>query len=77
MIRDIVLSITFLSFFIIQKSFSRFSKVLHLKLNELVVSHEHANNILITAEEKTEVELKELADRNRELVEKELENPEK
>ena len=33
--------------------------------------------ILITAEEKTEVELKEMADRNRELVEKELENPEK
>jgi hypothetical protein len=33
--------------------------------------------ILITAEEKTEVELKEMADSHRELVEKELENPEK
>jgi low affinity Fe/Cu permease len=72
MIRDIVLSITFLSFFIIQKSFSRFSKVLHLKLNELVASHDQANNMLINAEEKTEEELRELAVSHRELVQKEM-----
>jgi low affinity Fe/Cu permease len=60
-IGDVILGITFLSLFIIQKSFNRFSASLHLKLNELVASHEPANNKLINIEEKTEHELSELS----------------
>lgn len=58
---DAILGVTFLSLFIIQKSFSRFSASLHLKVNELIASHETANNKVINAEEKTEDEIIELA----------------
>ena len=60
-IGDVILGVTFLSLFIIQKSFNRFSASLHLKVNELVASHEPANNSVINAEEKTEYELNELS----------------
>lgn len=60
-IKDIILSITFLSFFIIQKSVNRFSIALHLKINELVAAHDKASNRMINVEEKTEEELTELA----------------
>jgi low affinity Fe/Cu permease len=60
-IGDLILGTTFLSLFIIQKSFNRFSASLQLKLNELVASHEPANNKLINIEEKTEHELSELS----------------
>jgi low affinity Fe/Cu permease len=60
-IGDVILGVTFLSLFIIQKSFSRFSASLHLKVNELVASHEAASNAVINAEEKTEEEIVELA----------------
>jgi low affinity Fe/Cu permease len=60
-IGDIIFGITFLSLFIIQKSFNRFSALLHLKLNELVSSHEPANNVVINAGEMTEKEIKELS----------------
>lgn len=60
-IGDIILGITFLSLFIIQKSFNRFSALLHLKINELVSSHESASNAVINLEGKTERELKELS----------------
>jgi len=60
-IGDIVLGITFLSLFIIQKSFNRFSASLHLKVNELVASHESASNTIINVEEKTELEMTELS----------------
>ena len=56
-IRDILLGITFLSLFIIQKSFNRFSALLHLKVNELVSSHEPANNSVMNLAIKTEKEL--------------------
>jgi low affinity Fe/Cu permease len=56
-IRDIFFGISFMSFFIIQKSFNRYSKALHIKLNELVLSHERASNEILTAETKTEAEL--------------------
>ena len=69
-LRDIIISITFLSLFIIQKWFSHFSRSLHLKLNELVASHENANNELIKAEEKSEAEMKELAKGHEELISK-------
>jgi low affinity Fe/Cu permease len=60
-IGDVILGITFLSMFIIQKSFNRFSASLHLKVNELVSSHEPASNAVINTEEKTERELTELS----------------
>jgi len=58
---DIIFGITFLSLFIIQKSFNRFSALLHLKVNELVASHEPANNEVMKASEKTEREIRELS----------------
>jgi len=72
---DIIFGTTFLSLFIIQKSFNRFSGSLHLKVNELVSSHEPANNSVINAEEKTEREITELSKEYAELAEqvKELE----
>ncbi len=60
-IGDLILGITFLSLFIIQKSFNRFSASIHLKLNELVASHEPANNNMINIEVKSESELNELS----------------
>ena len=59
-IGDLILGMTFLCLFIIQKSFNRFATSLHLKLNELVASNETASNKLINIEEKTEHELNEL-----------------
>jgi low affinity Fe/Cu permease len=56
-IGDLILGVAFLSLFIIQKSFNRFSGSLHLKVNELVSSHEMASNAVINAEEKTEQEI--------------------
>ena len=74
-IGDIIFGTTFLSLFIIQKSFNKFSASLHLKINELVSSHETASNSVINVEEKTEREITELSKEYAELVEqvKELE----
>jgi low affinity Fe/Cu permease len=66
---DIILAVTFLSLFIIQKSFNRFSASLHLKVNELVASHEDASNPVINSEVKTEHELTELSKEYAELAE--------
>ena len=60
-IMDIIFSITFLSIFIIQKSVNRFSAALHLKMNELVASHDNASNRIINVEEKSEEEIRALA----------------
>jgi low affinity Fe/Cu permease len=60
-IGDLILSVAFLSLFIIQKSFNRFSASLHLKVNELLASHIAAKNSVINAEGKTEKEIIELA----------------
>ena len=68
-IGDVLLGVAFLSLFIIQKSFNRFSASLHLKVNELVASHEPANNSVINAEEKTEHELTILSKEYTELIE--------
>ena len=56
--------------FIIQKSFNRFSVSLHLKVNELVASHEPASNSVINAEEKTEYEIAKLSKEYVELAER-------
>ena len=70
MIGDGILGITFLSLFIIQKSFNRFSASLHLKINELVSSHEAASNAVMNIEAKTELEINELAKEYTELADK-------
>jgi low affinity Fe/Cu permease len=67
-IGDVILGVTFLSLFIIQKSFNRFSASLHLKVNELVASHEPASNTVINTEGKTEHELTELSKEYAELA---------
>ena len=60
-IGDVILGVTFLSLFVIQKSFNRFSASLHLKVNELVASHAPASNSVINLKEKTEHEIIELS----------------
>ena len=74
-IGDFIFGTTFLSLFIIQKSFNKFSGSLHLKVNELVSSHETASNSVINAEEKTEREITKLSREYTDLAEqvKELE----
>jgi low affinity Fe/Cu permease len=59
-IGDIIFGITFLSLFIIQKSFNRYSALIHLKMNELISSHEPANNAVMDMSQKTEKEIVEL-----------------
>ena len=67
---DLISGFIFLSLFIIQKSFNRFSAALHIKVNELVVSHEPASNDVIDSENKTELELTALSKGYSEIVEK-------
>lgn len=69
MVGDMILGVTFLCLFIIQKSFNRFSASLHLKVNELVASHEPASNSVINLDEKTEAEITELSREYAELAE--------
>jgi low affinity Fe/Cu permease len=50
--------ITFLMVFLIQRSQNKDSVAIHLKLNELVVAHELANNRLVSIEDISEDELR-------------------
>jgi low affinity Fe/Cu permease len=68
-IGDVILGITFLSLFIIQKTFNHFSAALHLKINELVLTHEPARNAVLNIERKTELEITELQKEYIELAE--------
>ena len=68
-IGDLILGLTFLSLFVIQKSFNRFSASLHLKVNELIASSTEANNKVISVEERTEHEIAELSKEYEELIE--------
>jgi low affinity Fe/Cu permease len=52
--------ITFLMVFLIQKSQNKDSKAIHLKLNELLASHEGASNRMVDIEDITEKELDQL-----------------
>jgi low affinity Fe/Cu permease len=52
--------ITFLMVFLIQKSQNKDSKAIHLKLNELLASHEGTSNRMVNIEELTEEELNHL-----------------
>lgn len=76
MVGDVILGVTFLCLFIIQKSFNRFSAELHLKINELVASNETASNTVINLEEKTEKEITALSKEYDEIIvmEKEIGN---
>jgi len=68
MVGDVILGITFLCLFIIQKSFNRFSAEVHLKINELVSSNEAASNTVINLEKKTEHEITALSKEYDELL---------
>ena len=68
-IGDLILGLTFLTLFVIQKSFNRFSASLHLKVNELIASNDAANNKVISIEERTEHEIAELSKEYAELIE--------
>src|SRR5688572_27579516 len=68
-IRDLFIGVSFLTLFIIQKAFNRFSASLHLKINELVASHEPASNTVMNIGEKTEHEIGELSKGYAELAE--------
>jgi low affinity Fe/Cu permease len=59
-IRDYVYGISFLTLFIIQKSFNHFSASLHIKINELLATSALANNEILNIEAKTEHEIIEL-----------------
>lgn len=59
-LRDVIFAITFLSFFIIQKSVNHLSRALHLKINELVAANDKASNRMVRIEEKTGKELEDL-----------------
>lgn len=52
--------ITFLMVFLIQKSQNKDSKAIHLKLNELLASHEGTSNRMVNIENLTEAELDQL-----------------
>ena len=67
-LRDVIHAVTFLSLFIIQKEFNRFSGAIHLKINELVASNKKANNAIINIEQKTEQEIIELTKEYTELA---------
>lgn len=56
-IENVIVAVTFLTLFTIQKEFKRFSSSLHIKLNELISSNTTANNEIMVVEEKTESEL--------------------
>jgi low affinity Fe/Cu permease len=59
-LRDVISGISFLCLFLLQKAFNRFTASMHLKVNELVTSHEPARNEVIHLEDKSEREIKEL-----------------
>ena len=74
-IGDFIFGTTFLSLFIIQKSFNRYSALIHLKVNELIASHETANNSVMDTNQKTEKEIIDLSKEYFELKEEiEVEN---
>ena len=74
LVRDIILSISFLSFFIIQRAVNKTTTAIRIKINELIASHDKASNDLLAIEEKTESELEELADEHQTKVSKTTKN---
>jgi low affinity Fe/Cu permease len=70
LVRDIILSISFLSFFIIQRAVNKTTTAIRIKINELIASQDKASNDLLAIEEKTGSELEELADEHKAKVSK-------
>ena len=68
-IGNLIVSVSFLSLFIIQKMFNHFAASLHVKLNELIISHKPANNAIANVEKKTEHEIAEIKELYAELIE--------
>jgi len=52
--------VTFLMVFLIQKTQNKDSKAIHLKLNELLASHQGASNRMVNLEDLSEIELDQL-----------------
>ena len=75
LVRDIILCISFLSFFIIQRAVNKSTAAIHIKMNELIASHDKANNELLTIDEKTETELEELATKHKDATTTSQDNP--
>ena len=73
-VRDIILSITFLSFFIIQRDVNKTTAALRIKINELIASQDKASNDLMAIEDKTETELEALADKHKDQAGRSTEN---
>jgi low affinity Fe/Cu permease len=69
-IGDFIFGTTFLSLFIIQKSYNRYSALIHLKINELISSHETANNSVMDTNLKTEKEIIDLSNEYLDLEER-------
>ncbi len=68
-IHDVIIGVSFLTLFVIQRSFNHFAGSLHIKINELVASHEPANNNVMNVENSSELEINELAKEYAELAE--------
>lgn len=74
-IGDIIFGTTFLSLFIIQKSFNKYSSLLHSKINELVSIHHEANNSTLNTSKKSENKIEEMTkEYAEEILEEEIEN---
>lgn len=56
-LENVIVSLTFLTLFMIQKEFKKFKSSLHIKLNELIATNTIAQNKLMSVEEKTESEM--------------------
>ncbi len=69
-IRDVILCISFLSFFLIQRAVNKSTTAIHIKVNELIASHDKASNELIQIEEKTETELEGLKEKHKPVSQK-------
>lgn len=63
--RDLILCISFLSFFIIQRAVNKSTTAIHIKIDELIASHDKANNDVLAIEEKTETELEKLKEKHK------------
>ena len=74
-IGDIIFGTTFLSLFIIQKSFNKYASLLHLKINELVSIHHEVNNSTLNTSKKSESEIEEMTkEYEEEILEEEIED---
>jgi low affinity Fe/Cu permease len=54
--------VTFLMVFLIQQSQNKDSQAVHLKLNELIASHRHASDALVSIEDLDEAQLRRLSE---------------